>query len=91
VQAEIPREKGKVTLSTDASVPILVLSLFTAKGEAFADQSIYRIMYSFLLNGDNSELPKITFKGLLYVGRLPAGADGQGTLDRIWRERVVTK
>lgn len=63
VEQRVRREPGKLSVAVDANVPVIVTSLFTAKGESFEDRSLYRIMYSFVVNGDNKALPLIDSRG----------------------------
>jgi hypothetical protein len=84
VEQRVRREPGKLSVAVDANVPVVVTSLFTAKGESFEDRSLYRIMYSFVLNGDNKAPPLIDFKGFIYVQRLDPGAEPASILTDIW-------
>jgi len=91
VEEKIGREKGMASVALDANVPLVITSLFTAKGEAFEDRSLYRIVYSFVIDGDSFKPPQIEFKGLIYVQRLGAGDDSRQVLDQLWLQAIWEK
>lgn len=91
VEKRIGREPGNASVSLDANVPLIVTSLYAAKGEAFEDRSLYRIVYSFVINGDTIDPPKIEFQGLIYVQRLDSGADSISLLDQLWQQSISQK
>ena len=88
VEKLIGRKPGTFKIALDANLPLVIKSLYTAKGEAFENRSIYRIMYSFSIDGDNAEPPKIEFKGLVFVQHLEPSIDARAYLDQLW-EQVI--
>jgi len=58
--------------AVDKSVPIVISSTYTAKGEVHYEQSLYRIMYSFVISDKYKKPPTVNFKWLVYIRRLDA-------------------
>ena len=63
-----------------------VTSLFTTKGQAFEDRSLYRLMFSFLLNRDNYKPPEIQYKGFVFVEHFAEGTDVRRAVDQAWQD-----
>lgn len=91
LEQKVGRETGKAAVSLDANVPVVITSLYTAKGEAFEDRALYRIMYSFVIGDEITTPPKIDFKGLIYVQRLDVGQDPRSLLDQLWQQTILQK
>ncbi len=58
--------------AVDKSMPIVISSTYTAKGEVHYEQSLYRIMYSFVISDKYKKPPTVNLKWLVYIRRLDA-------------------
>lgn len=84
VERTVGRKNGYAKVALAAHVPVVLIALFTTKGQAFEDRSLYRIMFSFVLDGDSPEPPKIDYKGLVFVQHLDGAADARKNVDNAW-------
>lgn len=91
VEKHVGRTPGHATVSIDANVPVAIKSFYTAKGEPFQNQALYRIVYSFVIDGDSDKAPKVEFKGLTYMNRLGPDDDARKLIDEIWEQQVFSK
>jgi hypothetical protein len=91
IQERIGRTPGFVSVSSDASVPVVITSLYTAKGELFVERALYRIVYGFVVDGDSPTPPKVEFKGLIYTQRMDPKVDPVPFLDKLWQQTTWKK
>jgi hypothetical protein len=83
VEKRIPKKKGYALVSDDASVPVVIESVYTAKGETRIDRSMYAISYEFAIQ-DTPASPEIRFHGLHFLFRLNTDEDSQEMVEQVW-------
>lgn len=84
LEEKVGREPGKASVSIDANVPVVISSLFSAKGQLYEDTSLYRIVFSFVIDGDSSAPPTVDFKGLIHLEHMESDRELRKGLDQFW-------
>jgi hypothetical protein len=69
VERKVPKEKGSIKIG-DGHLPVIIKSYYASKGSAYTDISLYAIRTFLMIYEDETEPPKISFKGLTFLKRL---------------------
>ncbi len=67
--------KNSLIINFIDSMPIVIESIYIAKGKSYTDQSLYLIDYSFGIMEDSLDKPFINFRGLVYQQSLNLNDD----------------
>ena len=78
----IPSQQGYVVVLPEMQVPLVIESIYIAKGNSYSDRSLYVIRYSSFRYRDDD--PYIKFKGLQFLWRISETEDTEELLRQKW-------
>ncbi|HEV7669283.1 MAG TPA: hypothetical protein VGS22_12210 [Thermoanaerobaculia bacterium] len=79
-----PKRPGFAQVVDKASVPLIVDSMYLAKGEPLREKSMYELMYIAVISDQPYKRPTVTFKGISFLQRLPIGQEPSELLKSLW-------
>lgn len=91
LEKRVVREKGYIKIIDQTSIPFVLGSSYIAKGQSFTDLSLYQLMYLAVVSDEPYRRPRITFKGIAFITRLPPSTDSQAYLRSVWEDASTSK
>ena len=88
VESKFKRKPGYIFTTSNAHLPIIIDSVYIAKGELFSDRSEYILIYEWFLDDQRNKRPKIIFKALVFKEKLNLTSKPSLLLSREWEELV---
>lgn len=85
LEQRFPRKDGYVQVVDQASVPLIIDTVYVAKGESLHEKSMYELMYRAIISDEAYKKPSVTFKGIAFLKRLPVEQDPKETLRLLWQ------
>ena len=84
----VTRNAGYIMYMPDTSVPVVIRSSYTVKGQAYSECSLYELTFAALFFEAKTRPPEVTFNGLTFRERIPIGTDPMKVLDQTWAGRL---
>lgn len=89
-EKSVPREVGFLKFVPEFGVPLIIDSVYTAKGQVFEDRSLYLLTSFVTVFEEDSKRPTIQFQGLRFLERIGRDKTPHETLRGLWNQVSIT-